>query len=190
MARVISAVRTPVARRLDGQGVADADARGGRGISRGDESARRRAEAAVTDIRPEVVAGLLQHNPFAIENATWREGREAGRVAALRNIAFGQELLASLGFTVDQPLPEELVPQVTRAAHKPIADASFVEAVSMWRQTVAYDAAMRLLLAWWPHQAEDRTLGELLQLVPSEVAAEVLGHLRCAGLQDLPDPGS
>jgi hypothetical protein len=144
----------------------------------------------VTEIRPEVITGLLQHNPLAIENATWLEGREAGRVAALRNIAYGQALLASLGFEVDQPLPAELVPHVTKIGRSPnVADATFVDAVAMWRQVVAYDAAMQLLVQWWPHQAEDKSLGELLTAIPAEVASEVLDHLRRAGFQDVPDLG-
>jgi hypothetical protein len=139
----------------------------------------------VTGIRQEVVAGLLQHNELAIENATWLEGREAGRVAALRSILFGHELLTSLGFTI------ELVPHVTRVVRSPnVADASFTDAVAMWRQSAEYDRAMQLLLSWWPHQAEDKTLGELLKLIPADVAGEVLDHLRRAGFPALPDDGS
>ena len=59
----------------------------------------------------------------------------------------------------------------------------------MWRQTAAYDSAMRLLTSWWPHQAEDKTLGELLQAMPADAAAEVVEHLCRAGFPDLPDVG-
>jgi hypothetical protein len=44
---------------------------------------------------------------------------------------------------------------------------------------------MRLLLAWWPHQVEDKTLGKLLQLIPADIPSEVLDHLRRAGFTDL-----
>ena len=141
----------------------------------------------MTEIRPEVVAGVLDGNPLAAEYCTWAERREALRVMALRNIASGRELLDRLGVHADEPLPEEYRRLATRFIRSPnVQDAAFAEAVGMWRQSAAFDAAMRLLVSWWP-QAKDKTLGELLQLIPADVAGEVLDHLRRAGFQDLPD---
>ena len=57
----------------------------------------------------------------------------------------------------------------------------------MWRQTTAYDAAMRKLMGWWPHANEQRPLGSLLKIIPADVADEVVGLLRRAGFPDLPD---
>jgi hypothetical protein len=139
----------------------------------------------VTEIRPEVVAGVRDGNPLATENCTWAEQREGMRLRALRSIALGHGLLVSLGYDVDQVEPSQHVARFVRSSH--VADATFIEAVAMWRQTAAYDSTMRLLMSWWPHQAEDKTLGELLQAMPADAAAEVVEHLRRAGFRDPPD---
>jgi hypothetical protein len=145
----------------------------------------------VTDIRPEIVTGVLAGNELATEYATWAEQREALRITALRGISTGQELLARLGFRPDEPPPDEFYHQlITRFVRSPnVKDATFTEAVLLWRQAVAYDSAMRLLVRWWP-QVQDRTLGEMLQVIPTDVADEVLDHLRRASFPDLPDCGS
>jgi hypothetical protein len=143
----------------------------------------------VSEIRPEVVAGVLQGNPLAIENCTWAEQHEALRQKALQSIAIGRELLARIGVAAG-PLSDEVCRDLTWRLVRPPSPhgATLAEAAGMWKQAVAYDAAMRLLVRWWPQPGlEDKSLGELLRLIPPDVADEVLDHLRRAGFADLPD---
>ena len=69
-------------------------------------------------------------------------------------------------------------------------DATFTECVRMWRQALAFGEAMQIMRSWWqPGIYDDRTLGGMLKIIPLDVAAQVIAHLRVAfpGVELEPD---
>ncbi|MEU7579151.1 hypothetical protein AB0B50_16295 [Streptomyces sp. NPDC041068] len=102
-------------------------------------------------------------------------------------IAYAREMIAEVRALADETitLVAEQVAQETGeqivARHPGIMDARFGDLTRMGDQARAYREALRIIRQWLL-PSDQRRLGDLLKVVPPDVAEEITTHLRAAGV--------